>query len=78
MPVRENQTFKIEKFFNSIWIKDFSLYSHSHKSETGTQTPDLNMQLLINNNFKPLNPVKGRNRIATNPRMRNVSLSKPA
>lgn len=65
----------------SIWSSKFKHCAsahHSHKSETGTQTPDLNMQLLINNNFKPLNPVKGRNRIATNPRMRNVSLSKPA
>jgi len=57
----------------SIWSSKFkhcSAQCISYKFEASTQTPDLNLQLLINNNFKPVDAVRKRNRIVTNPRMR--------
>ena len=48
--------------------------SGNHKFEASTQTPDLNLQLLINSNFKPVGTIKKRNGIVTNPRIRKWNL----
>jgi len=57
----------------SIWSSRFkhcTAQCGNHKFEASTQTPDLNLQLLINSNFKPVSTIKKRNGIVTNPRIR--------